>query len=203
MEGLSGSASGASLARRAACRLAAHHRHPKHADRPGDILDLMLAEVLEREVQLVAHLVAGRARDADAARRRQRFDARRHVNAVAVDVVAHDDDVADVDADAEHDAPVLRNVGVSRRHRALDFHGALHRLDHAGILDEQPVAHLLDDAAAVLRDRAIDQRFAVRLEARQRADLIDAHEPAIAHHIGGQDGGQPALDTVRCHGNAP
>jgi len=40
-------------------------------NRPGDVLDLLLAHVLEREGQLVAYLVAHHAADADATGLRQ------------------------------------------------------------------------------------------------------------------------------------
>ena len=61
----------------------------EYADRPGDVLDLLLAHVVEGEVELVAHLVAHDAADADPARLRQGFQPRRDIDAVAVDVVAH------------------------------------------------------------------------------------------------------------------
>ena len=56
--------------------------------RPGDVLDLLLAQILEAEIELVAHLVAHDPADADPARLGQRFEPRRDIDAVAVDVVA-------------------------------------------------------------------------------------------------------------------
>ena len=53
----------------------------------GDVLQLMLAEVLEREFELAVHLVVDLGRDADAAWLGERLDARRDVDAVAVDPV--------------------------------------------------------------------------------------------------------------------
>ena len=65
IDGLSGSASaGVALAGAAA----AVSLHAIDAHRPGDVLDLLLAQILEGEVELVAHLVAHHAADADAAR---------------------------------------------------------------------------------------------------------------------------------------
>jgi hypothetical protein len=55
----------------------------------------------------VAHLVAHRAADADPARLGQAFEPRRDIDAVAVNVVLVDDDVADIDADAELDPTLL------------------------------------------------------------------------------------------------
>ena len=65
------------------------------------------------------------------------FQPRRDVDAVAEDVVALDDDVADIDADAKLDAPVLGDVGVALGHAALHLDGAAHGIDHAGEFDQQ------------------------------------------------------------------
>jgi hypothetical protein len=46
------------------------------------------------------------------------------------------------------------------------------------------VAHKLDHTAAMPCDRWIDQLAATGLQPLQRADLVLAHEPAVADHIG-------------------
>jgi hypothetical protein len=79
---------------------------------PGDVLDLVLAHVLEREGELVAHLVAHHVADADATRLRQGFQPSGNVDAVAEDVLPIDDDVAKIDADAEIDARFGRHIGI-------------------------------------------------------------------------------------------
>ena len=56
--------------------------------------DLDLTQVLEVEIQLVAHLIAHRAAKACSAGLCQSFKSRGQVHAVAVDVVALDDHVA-------------------------------------------------------------------------------------------------------------
>ena len=45
----------------------------------GDVLDLLLAHVLERKGELVAHLIPHHPADADATRFGQGFEARREV----------------------------------------------------------------------------------------------------------------------------
>jgi hypothetical protein len=60
--------------------------HPEHPDRPGQVLDVLTAEISERDAEPVAHLVADRARHADAARRGELLQARGHVHAIAEDV---------------------------------------------------------------------------------------------------------------------
>jgi hypothetical protein len=121
----------------------------------------------------------------------------RDVHAVAVDVVALGDHIAQMHPDAKSEAPVFRHGSISCRHAALDLGRTFHRLDHAAELGQHAVAHELDDAAAVARDRGIDHLGAMRLQARQRAGFVQAHQPAVAGDIGSQDGGEAAF-----HGNA-
>ena len=61
----------------------------------------------EGERQLVPDLVIRGAGDAQTTRLAERFEARRNVHAVAEDVIAVDDDVADVDADPKNDPLVF------------------------------------------------------------------------------------------------
>src|SRR5262249_30379255 len=102
-----------------------------------------LAHVLEGDGELVAHLISYHPADADAARFRQAFKARCDVDPVAEDVVGIDDDVAEIDADAEIDAPFGVHTGIARGHLALHFDRATNRIDHARELAEQTVARLL------------------------------------------------------------
>ena len=107
-----------------------------------------------------------------------------------------DDDVADIDADAELDPLVLRHLGVALDHAAVDFHRAAYSIDNASELDQQPITCRLDDAAVMLRDLRVDQLAPMRLQRRQRADLVGAHQTAVSGDIGGQDGGKPSLDAA-------
>ena len=45
----------------------------------------------------------------------------------------------------------------------------------------------------MLGDLGVDEFLAMRVERRERRRLIDAHEPAVADHIGGQNSGQTAF----------
>ena len=79
------------------------------------------------------------------------------VDAVAVDVLALDDHVAEVDADAERDALGLGHVPLALGHALLDRDRAGDRVDDAGELDQRAVAHQLDDPALVLGDQRVDR----------------------------------------------
>ncbi len=173
--------------------------NPKHMHRLGDILQCLIAEVLDREIEFSPRLGQHRARDADAAGLGHGFEPRGDVDPVAKDVVAVDDHVAEIDPNAEVDAGLggLRAIG----HRALPPDCAAHRVDDARELDEEPVAGRLDDAPVMLGDPRVDQLGPQRLEPHQRPFLVRPHQPRIARHIRGEDRGELALGRCcRDHG---
>jgi hypothetical protein len=169
----------------------------------GDVLHRLLAAVGERERQLVAHLLVCRSGDADAARFRQRLQPRRHVHTVAEQIAPLDDDVADIDAGAQFDAAVGRQPRVAHEHPALDRDGASHRLHRRGELDQEGVAHGLEDAAVVARHQRLDHLAPTRGERTQRAELVGFDQPRIADHVGDQDRRQPPLDMPLLHRPPP
>ena len=65
----------------------------------SDVLDLLLAQILEDKGQSVAHVIINRIRDEYPAGIGQGFDPRRDIDVVAINVVALDDDIAKVDPD--------------------------------------------------------------------------------------------------------
>jgi hypothetical protein len=62
-----------------------------------------------------------------------------------------------------------------------------HSIDHARKLDQHAVAGGLDDAAMVLGDLRVEELAAQRFEAFEGGALVDADQPRIRRHIGGQD----------------
>jgi hypothetical protein len=159
---------------------------------PGNVLDLLLAQILEDKGQPIAHVVMNRVGDEHPAGIGQRLDPGGDVDAVAVEVVALDDHVAEIDADAQFDAVGRRDAAVALGHRLLHRDRAAHRIDDAGELDQQAVAGGLDDAALVLGDLRIEELAAQRLEAFKRAFLVQPHQPRIARDISGEDRGETA-----------
>jgi hypothetical protein len=113
------------------------------------------------------------------------------------------DDVADVDADAKFDAHALGHVGVTFGHTALNGDRAAHGIDGTGKLDQYSIASRLYDAAGMLGNLGVKQFTAMHLEARKRALLVIADQPAVAGDIGGEDGRQPPLHTILGHSTAP
>src|SRR5690348_6119884 len=117
--------------------------HAIGAHWPCDVLDILLAEILERIRKLVANLVAHDTRDADAARLSQCLQPRSNVDAITVDVVAITDNVAEVDPDTEDDPLVLRGLSIAIDHSPLQLDGAADRVDDAGEFCQYAVAGCL------------------------------------------------------------
>jgi len=102
-------------------------------------------------------LVSDHPRDANSTGLGQRLKACRDIHPVAEDVVFLDDHVAQIDPDAEPDAPILAHFRLAVDHAALDLHGAAYRIDDTWKFREQPVAGVFHGAAMVLCDLRIDQ----------------------------------------------
>jgi hypothetical protein len=110
-----------------------------------------------------------------------------------VDAVAHQiavallDDVAQVNADAELDAPIGRHAGVAVDHRVLHLDRAAHRVDHASELDQRSVASALEYAPVVHGGGRIDEVAAQGAQSRERAILVRAGELGKADDVGSKD----------------
>src|SRR5215831_721492 len=87
--------------------------------RIGNVFEPLLAEIDELGRNRSAHMAPGIGGDANAAGRGQAFEARGDIDAVAVDVVGGDNDVAEIDADAELDATLMRQPGIAGLNQLL------------------------------------------------------------------------------------
>src|SRR5271166_4905040 len=87
--------------------------YPVCSDRPRDIFERLLAHVCEGEVEAARRILPHAGRDADPAGLGQAFEPCRDIDAVAEDVAVLNDDVADIDADAELDAALRRQGGIA------------------------------------------------------------------------------------------
>ena len=161
-------------------------------DRPGDVLQRQRPERLECQVQLLADMVAHRARDAHSADRTHRLKPGRHVDPVAVNIGALGEHVADVDPDPKADALAGRQIAVELRHPALHLCEALDCRGDAGELDQQGIPGGVHESADVLVQFGIDQLAADRPQAIARARIVTANMPAVPRDIGVDDGNQPA-----------
>ena len=134
---------------------------------------------------------------AKASRRAARFDA------VAEDVVLVDHDVAEIDADAEIDAPLGWHFGVARGHLALYLDRATNRIDHARELAEQTVARRVDNAATMFLDLGVGYLSPQHLQRSERAFLVRPHQARVTRDVGRQNRRQAPLDPFLCHGHRP
>jgi hypothetical protein len=173
-------------------RGAAEIAHSIDPDWAGDVLDLLLAHILEDVIEPVAHLVTHRPAKANPARLGKRLQPRCHVHPMPEDVVLLGNHVAEIDADPEVDPLVLQGGRVSLGHAPLHLRRASHRIYNVRELREEAVAGVLYDPAAVLGDLWADQLPEMRLEPFVRPVLIRSHETRIRRHIGGQDRSEAA-----------
>src|SRR6516165_5327979 len=126
--------------------------NPVDPYRPGDVLDLLLPQILEDKGQPVAHLVMNRIGDQHPAGISQGLDPCGDVDAGAIEVVVLDDHVAEIDADTQLDTVVRGDSRVALGHRLLHRDRAAPCIDDAGKFDQQSVAGGLDKAPVVLGD---------------------------------------------------
>ncbi len=156
----------------------------------------MLAQILERKFRAVAHFLVDVARDVNPPRLREPLQTRGNVDPVAMDIIAVDHHVAQVNAEAELHAFFVRQAGVVLGKRALDFGGGTNGIHNARELRQQAVAHGFEDATVVLGERRVDEIGAQALEGRQRAFLVRANQARVTDQIGGQNGGETALHGI-------
>ena len=111
------------------------------------------AEIGDGEIEPPLDLPIGVLGQTDRAGRGDALQPRGDVDAVAHQVaVALLDDVAQMNADAELDAPVGRHASIAFDHAVLHLDRAAHGVDHAAELDERAVAGALDDAPVMRGD---------------------------------------------------
>src|SRR3974390_1887752 len=89
-------------------------------------------------------------RDADAARVGATFEPGGNIHAIPEYVAVLDDDITDMDANAEFDALVLRHSCITFDHAALHLNGTARRIHGACELNQDTVTRSLDDTAAML-----------------------------------------------------
>src|SRR6516165_11694733 len=145
-------------------------------DGTSDIFDDLLAHILEWVGQLVADVIPHRPRDADPTGLGKGFQACCDVHTVAEDIVLLNDHVAEINADAEPNAPLVWHLRLAVAHPALDLSRAAYCVDHAREFRQQAVASVLHNTAPMLLDLRNNQLPEMRLEAFVRAFLVHTHQ---------------------------
>jgi len=175
----------------------------KYLDRLGDVFQSPRTQFPESDGELAFNLVVNLAGNEDSAGLRDCFEARRHVDAIAEDVVPIDDDVADIYADTKFDPLLLRHFGIAFDHPVLNVDGTAHGIDDTPELHQHAVAGCLHDPSAMLLNFGIDEGSSVGFQLGQSALFVGAHETAVSSDIGGEDRCEPSFRTVLGHGRPP
>jgi hypothetical protein len=123
--------------------------NPPRPHRLSNILEGLRSQIITGNLDLAPDLPIGIIGNADPARFSDALKAGSNVDAIAEDVVVIENDVTDVNADAEFDPLILRHGGILLGHAALDFNRKAHRIDGAGKLDQHAVTGRLDDVASM------------------------------------------------------
>ena len=163
--------------------------------RPRDVLERLLSEVDEFRLDPPAHVLVRRARNGHATRFGDALQPRGDVDAVANDILAFNQHIAEMDADPVEDALRLRGGFVGGRHLRLHRQRAFDRRDDGREFDEYPVARGLEQAPAVRGDNRLSGLPSLTHEAR-RAGLVLAHHARVADDVGGENRGKLARG---CH----
>ena len=157
--------------------------HAERLHRPLDVLERKAAEIVEGAFSRPATASCTVTRDHDAAGRRFGLQARRHVHAIAVEVVAIHDQVAKVQADAEHDGGVLGLVPVGLGHGLLELDGGAQSVHGAWELDQGAVAGQLDQPSAMASQNGLQPLGPMGFQPGKGAVLITAHQARVANDI--------------------
>src|SRR5216684_647415 len=132
--------------------------------------------------QLCADLIPHYTRDANSARLRQSFQASRDIDGIAEEIVALNNDVADVDADPKPHLLADRSISILLGYGVLHRDSTLHGINGAGEIGDETVASRVEDPTTMRGYQPIDDD-PIRGEGAKGADLIEPHQSAVAFDI--------------------
>ena len=130
--------------------------------------------------------------DADAAGFGGGLQTRGNVYAVAHEIGALKHYVAEIDADAEADLAIGRQLVVEGAQGGLDVGGATHGFHGTVKFGEDRVAGGIEDAAAMHGDERF-KNLLVAAKGVQRSFFVFAHEAAEFGDVGGENGSEFAF----------
>ena len=173
-------------------------KHPVGPDRPADVLEALLAEVLERERQLVPDEVAHRLGHDDLVGRGQLMNPRSDVDAVAEQAVLLDDHVLDADADAHPDRHRGAVLGPSLLEPSLQVDRPANGIN-SELANSTSTASpaTLDQTTAEIGQVRLDDAALDQLPGRAGRQRIGLDQLGPAGNIGEGDRGQAANDFDR------
>jgi hypothetical protein len=132
---------------------------PPEADGRGpalEVLEQLGSDIVEGEIDAVADMLAHSLGDQHPAGFAELLQPGRDVDAVAQDVRALNDYVAEVDADPQHEAPFRRDRHLPLGGGRMHCDRAQHSVDHRPELDESAVAGGLHETAMMPGQQGVD-----------------------------------------------
>jgi hypothetical protein len=111
-------------------------------------------------------------------------------------VLAFNDYIAHMDAEAHIDAPVSSQPLIALRQFALKSCRTLDRIHNAAEFGQQAVAHEFKNSTVTFGNLRLEQVLPVRPQAVKRVRLVHRHQPAVPDHIGGKYGGKLAFHDI-------
>ena len=124
--------------------------------RLSDVLNLLLPDELVLKRQLVAHCRVHRVGDANATGFRQALKACGDVDPVAINLVAIDDDFAQIDANAELDLAIVGKIFIAVFKILLDRCRTEEGVGHGGEICQHGIAGEVQDRAVMFFNRGGD-----------------------------------------------
>ena len=162
-------------------------KHAVDSHRIGNVLDLAVAERLVSADQFMLYLFVDAAGDVDFAGIGNAFKSRGDIDAVAINVVGFDDDVAKIDADPILDPMMLGQRCVAANQILLDDDAASDGFDGTVENRDKAVARGFNKLAVVFVDAGLDEVALDPLDAVVRPFFVDLHQAAVAGDIAGYD----------------
>src|SRR5689334_16344452 len=171
----------------------------------GNVLEGHLAHVLHNQtrlndsVELAGSFLEYLAGNADPSGFGEGFQPRGDIDAIAVNVGAFTDNVAEIYSDPKHNVTIIGNGFVGVRHLLLKLDRRVDRVHRTSKFNQYTIAHHFHDPPTVRTDRWFKDGFSSFLQRGKSARLVSFHESAVAYHIGREDGGETALSAFFGH----
>ena len=162
---------------------------PVRANRPVDVLQMAVAEILDVGIQGVAEKVAELRSRNGLATFRQRADASCEVDADAVDVGHPVKDLRRVQPCSKREPLSIDERGASSCHPAVHLGRSGHRFRRGLEFGHQTVAQVLDETPVESRQRGFLDVVRERLPALDHAGLVLLHEANRLDEVDDEDDG--------------
>jgi hypothetical protein len=168
----------------------------------GDVFDLLFADIGEADRKLGPDLVPHNTRDANCSGVGERLQPGCDIDRIAEKIVALHHDVADVDTNSKPHLLTGRSIRNLLGDRVLNRDSTLHGVYRAGEIGDETVARGVEDPTPMSGNQPIDDDPIGR-ERAKGADLISAHQTAVALDVGGEDRSELPFDGMRFQSSPP